>query len=194
MAVKELEVVETTHSVYFLGCGGQLIGPPVRVPHGRGVRPPAYAPEDPSLELVGWSRSTARVTQDIYCAALTRAKPQEEKPQACRVLVLELRGQRRAAMFPLGNWAKGETLTREDLDCLHLRRVERLRPFRCPVVGDTILAVTDFGVRAFDAALRPLEGLLELMPTPVPVGSAPARAALPTLPTVYDDALLAKEA
>ena len=186
MAVKELEVVEITHSVYFLGCGGRLIGPPVRVPHGRGVRPPAYTPEDPSLEFLGWSRSTARVTQDVYCAALTREKA--EKPQACRVLVLELRGQRHTALFPLGNWTKGETLTREDLDCLHLRRVERLRPFRCPVVGDTILAVTDFGVRAFDAALRPLEGLLELMPAPA------AAAQRPALPASYDDALLAKEA
>jgi len=128
------------------------------------------------------------VTQDIYCVAVTREKPKEEKREACRVLVLELRGQGRASLFPLGNWTKGETLTREDLHCLHLRRVERLRPFRCPVVGDTILAVTDFGVRAFDAALRPLEGLLELMPT-----APKAQMAIGAVTFANDESLL-KEA
>ena len=165
MAIKELEVLEVQHNVYFLDCGGSLVCPPVRVPHGQGVRPPAYTP-DATREFLGWSRSTARVTQDVYCVAVTREREAlaEKEESTCRVLVLELRGQRRAALFPLGNWAKGETLTRDDLNCLHLRRVERLRPFRCPIVGDTLLAVTDFGVRAFDTALRPLEGLLELMP------------------------------
>jgi len=185
MAVKELEVMERMHNVYFLDCGGGLIGQPVRVPHGQGVRPPAYTP-DTSREFLGWSRSTARVTQDVYCVAVTRERIQPAEEEAgCRVLVLELRGGRRASLFPLGNWSKGETLTREDLDCLHLRRVERLRPFRCPVVGDTLLAVTDFGVRAFDAALRPLEGLLELMP-------AAQRASM--LSFARDEGLLAKEA
>ena len=190
MAVKELEVMEVLHAlpmqhnVYFLDCDGRLVCPPMRVPHGQGVRPPAYTP-DASLEFLGWSRSTARVTQDVYCVAVTREREQAVEEEApCRVLVLELRGQRRASLFPLGNWEKGETLTREDLACLHLRRVERLRPFRCPIVGDTLLAVTDFGVRAFDTALRPLDGLLELMPaTPRPV-----------LSVVHDEAMLAKEA
>ena len=184
MAVKELGVMDLMHNVYFLDCGGGLIGQPVRVPHGQGVRPPAYTP-DASREFLGWSRSTARVTQDVYCVAVTRERqqPAEEAAGCCRVLVLELRGGRRASLFPLGNWSKGETLTREDLECLHLRRVERLRPFRCPVVGDTLLAVTDFGVRAFDAALRPLEGLLELMPQRVPMPFA-----------ARDEALVAKEA
>ncbi|MDR2686877.1 MAG: hypothetical protein LBB75_03930 [Oscillospiraceae bacterium] len=180
MAVKELEAPEALHNVYFLDCGGRLVCPPARVPHGQGVRPPAYAPEPP-LEFLGWSRSTARVTQDVYCVAVTREKPREPggERESCRVLVLELRGQRRAALFPLGNWEKGETLTRDDLSCLHLRRVERLRPFRCPVVGDTLLAVTDFGVRAFDTALRPLEGLLELMPAAYAAQTAPQRAPMP---------------
>jgi len=185
MAVKELEVLEVLHNVYFLDSGGALICPPVRVPRGQGVRPPAYTPDD-SREFLGWSRSTARVMQDVYCVAVTREKqqPATMEQAVCRVLVLELRGQRRAALFPLGNWAKGETLTRDDLACLHLRRVERLRPFRCPIVGDTLLAVTDFGVRAFDTALRPLEGLLELMPT--------VHRSTPSL--ACDEALLAKEA
>jgi len=191
MAVKELEVLEVLHTlpmqhnVYFLGSDGQLICPPVRVPHGQGVRPPAYTP-DASREFLGWSRSTARVTQDVYCVAVTREKEPaaEEEEAACRVLVLELRGQKRASLFPLGDWAKGETLTRDDLNCLHLRRVERLRPFRCPIVGDTLLAVTDFGVRAFDTALRPLEGLLELMPARHSAVFTAAR----------DESMLAKEA
>jgi len=185
MAVKELEVLEVQHNVYFLGSDGQLICPPMRVPHGQGVRPPAYTPEA-SRAFLGWSRSTARITQDVYCVAVTREKePAAEEEQAvCRVLVLELRGSRRASLLPLGNWAKGETLTRDDLNCLHLRRVERLRPFRCPIVGDTLLAVTDFGVRAFDTALRPLEGLLELMPARQPNVISAAR----------DESLLAKEA
>jgi hypothetical protein len=191
MAVKELEALEALralpmqHNVYFLDCGGSLICPPVRVPHGQGVRPPAYTP-DISREFLGWSRSTARVTQDVYCVAVTREReePAGKEASDCRVLVLELRGQRLASLFPLGNWAKGETLTRDDLDCLHLRRVEKLRPFRCPIAGDTLLAVTDFGVRAFDAALRPLEGLLELMPARQPDALSAAR----------DESMLAKEA
>jgi len=194
MAVKDLEVLEVLHNVYFLDGNGGLVCPPVRVPHGQGVRPPAYTP-DASQEFLGWSRSTARVTQDVYCVAVTRERPQvvEEEETSCRVLVLELRGQRRAALFPLGNWEKGETLTRDDLNCLHLRRVERLRPFRCPVVGDTLLAVTDFGVRAFDTALRPLEGLLELMPT-TPMAFGTAAAQYRPASAMGDEALLAKEA
>ena len=182
MSEKAAEAI--MHSVYFLDCGGRLIGEPVRVPHGGAAQAPAYTPDE-SQEFLGWSRPVSCVTENIYCVAVTRALPQESPAQeetGCRVLVLELRGQKRASLLPLGNWARGETLTRDDLACLHLRRMERLRPFRCTVVGDTLLAVTDAGVRAFDTALRPLEGMLELM--------APQRAFMP----VAREALLAKEA
>jgi len=185
MTEKEMEVV-THHTVYFLDCGGRLIGEPARVRHGEAAQPPAYVPGE-SQEFLGWSRPTSCVTENAYCVAVTRALPQESLAKdgdACRVLVLELRGQKRAALLPLGNWAKGETLTREDLACLHLRRMGYLRPFRCTVAGDTILAVTDAGVRAFDSAMRPLEGMLELMP-------AVQRVMPQQIPR---DALLAKEA
>ncbi len=158
----------TVHSVYFLDCGGHLLGDPVRVQHGQAAQPPAYTPPE-SLEHFGWSRPTSCVTETIYCVALTREKKQKitvNEATDCRVLVLELRRNRRVAMLPLGNWAKGETLTREDLACLHLRHVDKLRPFRCTVSGDTLLAITDTGVRAFDYGMRPLEGMLELMPMP----------------------------
>ncbi|MCL2300800.1 MAG: hypothetical protein FWC27_11730, partial [Firmicutes bacterium] len=124
-----------------------------------------------------------------YCVAVTRELRREAPAQGgdgCRVFVLELQGRKHAALYPLGNWARGETLTREDLACLHLRRMGTLRPFRCAVTGDTILAVTEAGVRAFDTALRPLDGMLELMPAAV----VPHRAYIPAA----RDALLAKEA
>jgi len=196
MAEKEMEVImhsaHNMHTVYFLDCGGRLVGEPVRVPHGGTAQPPAFIPGG-SQEFLGWSRPTSCVTENTYCVALTRALPQEDPAQAggCRVLVLELRGQKRASLFPLGNWARGETLTRDDLACLHLRRMEKLRPFRCTVAGDTLLAVTDFGVRAFDTAMRPLEGLLELMAPKAVEAVMPRReSALP----VMHEALLAKEA
>ena len=184
IAMAVYETKDVMHSVYFLDCGGHLIGEPVRVRHGQAVQPPAYTPRE-TQEFLGWSRPTSCVTENTYCVAVTRDLPQAypAKTGACRVLVLELRGQTRASLFPLGNWEKGETLTREDLACLHLRHMGQLRPFRCTVSGDTILAVTDFGVRAFDTALRPLEGLLGLMPT----------AQRPAMPGDYE-ALLAKEA
>jgi hypothetical protein len=191
MAMAEKETEVRTHSVYFLDCGGRLIGEPARVRHGEAAQPPAYTPGE-SQEFLGWSRPTSCVTQNTYCVAMTRELPQETPARdGCRVLVLELRGQKRAALFPLGNWAKGETLTREDLACLHLRRVERLRPFRCTVAGDTLLAVTEYGVRAFDTSMRPLEGLLELMPAAQKTGMSQAQRA--SMPAAHD-ALLAKEA
>jgi len=184
--MSEKEVMHKMYAVYFLDCGGRLIGEPVRVRHGEAAQPPAYAP-GASQEFLGWSRPTSCVTENTYCVALTRTlEPPAKEGDDCRVFVLELCGRRRAALFPLGNWARGELLTREDLACLHLRRIGYLRPFRCTVVGDTILAVTDMGVRAFDTALRPLEGMLELMPA-APVAR---RAFVPA----GQDALLAKEA
>jgi len=183
------------YSVYFLDCGGRLIGEPARVPHGGAAQPPAFDP-GPSQELLGWSRPTSYVTENIYCVALTRALPKEDPARAeagCRVFVLELRGQTRASLFPLGNWAKGETLTRDDLACLHLRRMERLRPFRCTVAGDTLLAITDYGVRAFDTALRPLEGIVGIVPEPQR-GYPMAFGAAGAFGAAAQDALLAKEA
>ena len=174
MAEKEMENTGIMHSVYFLDCDGRLIGQPVRVPHGQPAKPPAFAPAE-NREFLGWSRSTACVLQNVYCVAITRERtqPAAVKEPLCRVQVLELRGQRRASLFPLGNWERGETLTRDDLACLHLRRMESLRPFRCPVAGDILLVVTDYGVRAFDTAMRPLEGLLELMPVQQKYAPAP---------------------
>ena len=194
MAAKELEVMDLMHNVYFLDCSGRLIGRPVRVPHGQPAHAPAYVPEG-GREFLGWSRSTARVMQDIYCVAVTRESTQpavDEEPE-CRVLVLELRGQKRASLLPLGNWAKGETLTRDDLNCLHLRHMDKLRPFRCPIVGDTLLAVTDYGVRAFDTSMRHLEGLLELMPMTPKTESIQQRYAS-IMPAAGSGGLLAREA
>ena len=176
------------YTVYFLDCGGRLIGEPARVRHGEAAQPPAYAP-GASQEFLGWSRPTSCVTENTYCVAVTRALPPEapaREGDGCRVFVLDLCGRKRAALLPLGNWARDEILTREDLACLHLRGVGALRPFRCAVAGDTILAVTDAGVRAFDTAMRPLEGMLELMPTVPVLHRAFAPAA--------HQALLAKEA
>jgi len=187
---KETEAAaHKTHTVYFLDCGGRLIGEPARVRHGEAAHPPDYTPGE-SQEFLGWSRPTSCVTQNTYCVAVTRElEPPAREGDTCRVLVLELRGRKRAALFPLGNWSKGETLTREDLACLHLRRVGYLRPFRCTVAGDTILAVTDAGVRAFDTAMRPLEGMLELM-APRAVEAVPRRVSMPAA----CDTMLAKEA
>ena len=193
MDEKEAEVI--MYSVYFLDCDGRLIGEPVRVRHGEAAQPPEYTPGE-SQEFLGWSRPTSCVTQNTYCVAVTRELPREtpaNEGDDCRVLVLELRGRKRAALFPLGNWSKGETLTREDLACLHLRRVGYLRPFRCTVAGDTILAVTDAGVRAFDTAMRPLEGMLELMPPRAAQAQAAAVPQQAPMPRVCE-ALLAKEA
>jgi hypothetical protein len=196
MAEKETEVI--MHAVYFLDCGGRLIGEPARVRHGEAARPPVYTPGD-AQEFLGWSRPTSCVTENTYCVAVTRElETPAREGDACRVLVLDLRGRKHAALFPLGNWARGETLTREDLACLHLRRMGYLRPFRCAVAGDTILAVTDVGVRAFDTAMRPLEGMLELMPTAQRASAAQKAigAVVPqkaSLPRVYEP-LLAKEA
>jgi len=188
MAEKTAEVVHKMHTVYFLDCGGRLIGEPARVRHGEAAQPPAYTPGD-ALEFLGWSRPVSCVTENTYCVAVTREMPREARAKEgdhCRVFVLELQGRKRAALFPLGNWERGEALTREDLACLHLRRMGTLRPFRCTVSGDTILAVTDAGVRAFDTLMRPLDGMLELMPA-IPV---PRRAFVPA----EQDALPAKEA
>ena len=186
-AMEEKETEVNLHTVYFLDRDGRLIGEPVWVLHGEAARPPAYTPPE-HLEFLGWSRQVSRVTENTYCVAVTRERPRDVQPD-CRVCVLELRGQKRAALFPLGNWNRGEVLTREDLACLHLRRVEMLRPFRFAVAGDTLLAITDAGVRAFDTALRPLEGMLELMP---PVQRA-AEAA-PRHAHAASHALLAREA
>lgn len=175
MTEKDTDVL---YSVYFLDCGGHLIGQPMRVARGAAAQPPEYTPPA-SQEFLGWSRPTSCVMENIYCVAVTREKPLPAPPQAdCRVTVLDVRGQKRASLLPLGNWTKGETLTKDDMACLHLRHMEKLRPFRCTVAGDTLLAVTDAGVRAFDYSMRPLEGMLELMPLPQQPAVASVRPGL----------------
>jgi len=161
------------HTVYFLDGSGKLIDEPRRVAHGESAQPPGYTPP-PGLSFTGWSRSTAQITEDVYCVALVEpvelspssAPPQKEAaPQVCRVYVLDVRSSCPGGnMLPLGNWNAGETISREDLACLHLRHTGRLQPFRVHAQSDTMLALTDSGVRAFErSSMRPME-LLELVP------------------------------
>jgi len=224
------------HAVYFLDSGGRLIGEPARVPHGAAAQPPPWHPPE-NETFLAWSRDLSRITQDTYCVALTRARPEPKtyaatfydaagfvleeaiveegrelplpcyappagfrflgwecfgpeggrlamrapdalytgeirgdsrfcakcEPLACRVLVLDLRAHKPGNVLPLGSVGYGAVLTREDLDCLHLRHTGTLRPFRLQVTGDALLVLTPAGVRAFDRGMRPLE-MLELVP------------------------------
>ena len=162
------------HTVYFLDGSGRLIDEPRRVAHGQSAPPPSYTPPE-GHQFLKWSRDTARVTEDVYCVALTKATEptpppeqrhhQEEPPQTYRVYVLDVRGScPGGSLLPLGNWTAGEAIGREDLACLHLHRTGILRPFRLYVNCDTMLTLTDAGVRAFDRnSMRPLE-LLERVP------------------------------
>ena len=155
------------HTVYFLDTDGKLIDEPRRVAHGNAITPPEYTP--PEGCSFHWSRSTDHVTEDVYCVALTQAaQPLDElhapkDPQLYRVHVLDMRDSCPAGhLLPLGNWNAGEAINREDLACLHLLHTKRLRPFRLHVQCDTMLALTDSGVRAFcHNTMRPLD-LLEL--------------------------------
>ena len=85
------------------------------------------------------------------------------EPLACRVLALDMRAHKPAKVISLGSVGYGAVLTREDLDCLHLRHTGQLRPFRLQVTCDALLVLTPAGVRAFDRNMRPLE-MLELVP------------------------------
>jgi len=169
-----------THAVYFLDDSGRLLGEPRQVAHGQPAVPPDYtAPE--GRAFLSWSRDTSRVTEDVYCVALTRAgkpeqRPEDAAPRPHRVHVLDLRGASpNGTYLPLGNWLAGEVINREDLACLHLRNPSRLNPFRLQVSCDTMLALTDTGVRAYDRrSMRPLE-LLELLPAGRPATAAQAR-------------------
>ena len=164
--------VHNVYSVFFLDGSGRLIDEPRRVAHGQSAQPPDYTPPQ-GLSFVGWSRDTDLVTEDVYCVALTQqaetplpAPPQKEAaPQICRVYVLDVRSScPGGTLLPLGNWNVGETISREDLACLHLRHSGRLRPFRVLARGDTMLALTDHGVQAYErGSMRPIE-LLELVP------------------------------
>ena len=161
-----------THNVYFLDSSGRLIDEPRQVAHGASVMPPDYtAPE--GRTFISWSRDTSEITEDVYCVALTRVKPpQEVAPRRCRVQVIDLRDTTSSSLsygslLPLGRWCAGEVINREDLACLHLRNTGRLRPFRLQISCDTVLTLTDKGVRAFDRVMRPLE-ILELLPQAQP--------------------------
>jgi len=162
-----------THAVYFLDDSGQLIDEPRQVAHGQPAEPPDYTPPEGRI-FIAWSRDTSHVTEDVYCVALTKAgipeqSPKDVAPQPYRIHVLDLRGTSPAGTYlPLGNWLAGEVISRDDLACLHLRNPARLNPFRLQVSCDTMLALTDTGVRAFDRrSMRPLE-LLELVASPAP--------------------------
>jgi hypothetical protein len=69
-----MERLQPSHSVYFLDGSGRLIGER-RVAHNQPALPPDYQPPAGQVFLY-WSRSTARVTEDTYCVALTK----EEAP------------------------------------------------------------------------------------------------------------------
>ena len=176
-----------THTVYFLDGSGRLIDEPRRVAHGQSAQPPDYTPPQGHVFL-RWSRDVTHVKEDVYCVALTKAaetpppaqprkeqdKQQDEQTQASRVkeepaqtfrvYVMDLRaGSPAGNLLPLGNWGAGEAINREDLACLHLRHAGRLRPFCVHVNCDTIIALTDDGVRAFDRnSMRPLD-LMEIV-------------------------------
>ena len=157
-----------THSVYFLDSNGKLLGEPRQVAHGQAVAPPEYTAPEGRIFLK-WSRDTSLVSEDVYCVALTKEQPPKEvSSRRCRVQVIDLRSAASSSLnygclMPLGKWAAGEIMNRDDLACLHLRSTDRLNPFRVQISCDTVLVLTDAGARAFDRAMRPLE-LLELVP------------------------------
>ncbi|MDR2753920.1 MAG: hypothetical protein LBB50_06395 [Oscillospiraceae bacterium] len=154
------------HAVYFLGADGRLLSQ-TRVAHNAAAVPPEYTPPVGDVFLA-WSRDPACITESTYCVAITRAiTPQEPAAKEavaarCRAHVLDLR-QPQSTLLPLGNWAAGTTLTRSDLECLHLRRLQALPPFRLQMSADTLLVLTAAGACAFDMAMRPLE-MLALVP------------------------------
>lgn len=87
------------------------------------------------------------------------------EPAACRMFVLDLRAAA-PRLLPLGSFGCGAHISREDLACLHLRARQTLRPFRFTINGDTILALTQQGVRAFGMDMWPIEmHAIRLMPT-----------------------------
>ena len=145
------------HTVYFLDGDGRLIDEPRRVACGQSIQPPDYTPPQ-GHTFLGWSRDVTRVKEDVYCVALTKAAEfvpppaqprQPEVVPSYRVYVLDLRGTNPAGrLLPLGNWSAGELVSEEDLACLHLRHAAQLR-FRLHVSCDTMLVLTDVGVRAF---------------------------------------------
>ena len=155
------------HTVYFLDESGKLIDEPLRVAHGNAVTPPNYTP--PHDRSFFWSCDTTYVTQDVYCVAITHAPPQVALAGTAdaalfRVHVLDIReGGSCGSLLPLGNWHAGESITREDLACLHLPNTKLLRPFRLHVHGATLLVLTDCGARAFERqTMRPLQ-MMELV-------------------------------
>jgi len=162
-----------THAVYFLDSSGRLIGEPRQVAHGQAAEPPAYiAPE--GRIFTTWSRDTSQILEDVYCVALTKVLSPEEVTRRCRVHVIDMRetvssSLNYGSLLPLGKWAMGEVINREDLACLHLRHTGKLRPFRLQIHCDAVLVLTDMGVRAFDRGMRPLE-IMELVP---PAETAP---------------------
>ena len=157
------------HTVYFLDESGKLIDEPLRVAHGNAATAPNYAP--PQGRSFNWSCDTTHVTQDVYCVAITHAVPPQVVladttaiAQQFRVFVLDMReGSPCGKLLPLGNWHAGDSITREDLACLHLPQTGQLRPFRLHVHGQVLLALTDTGARAFDRqSMRPLQ-MMELV-------------------------------
>jgi len=233
MAVLAYEVLhQKLHSVYFLDGSGRLIGEPLRVRHGESVTPPACQPP-PGHIFLNWSRSTSRVTEDIYCVALTSAVQKRQKARiafhcvtyydgvgqvldmrmvsageaaplpdfapaqgrrllgwdvkfneggdmfvpagkplprvtcdcrvyarceaaACRLFAVDLR-ETVPKLMPLGSFGYGALISQEDLACLHLRSMRYLYPFRFTIRRDTVLALTQQGVRSFDMDMQPLK-------------------------------------
>ncbi|MCL2530873.1 MAG: hypothetical protein FWE40_01790 [Oscillospiraceae bacterium] len=156
------------HTVYFLEENGKLIDEPRRVAHGQAVAPPKFMP--PHGRSFNWSCDTAHITQDVYCVAITHVAPPQvalagtASTAQFRVHVLDMReGCPCGKLLPLGNWQAGESVTREDLACLHLPNTKQLRTFRVHVHSNILLTLTDIGVRAFDRqTMRPLQ-MMELV-------------------------------
>ncbi|MCL2447097.1 MAG: hypothetical protein FWD06_10065 [Oscillospiraceae bacterium] len=156
------------HMVYFLEESGKLIDEPLRVAHGQAATPPKFKP--PHGRSFNWSCDTAYITQDVYCVAITQtAAPQvalagTASTKQFRVHVLDMReGSPCGKLLPLGNWRAGESITREDLACLHLPNTKQLRTFRLHVHSHVLLTLTDIGVRAFDRQTMRSLPMMELV-------------------------------
>jgi len=89
------------------------------------------------------------ITQD--CRVHARCEP-----AACRLFAVDMR-EEKPKLLPLGSYGYGALISQEDLVCLHLRSKQYLYPFRFTMYSDTVLALTQQGVRAFTMDMQPLE-------------------------------------
>ncbi|MDR2647835.1 MAG: hypothetical protein LBB67_06920 [Oscillospiraceae bacterium] len=132
------------------------------VAHGDTVQLPDFQPPQ-GYRFTGWKLSGKQPNLEPFLQPNTLSIAEVKSDQkyiaqceavSCRVMVLDLRESENAALLPMASMRYGTQITQNDLQCLHLRAVDRIAAFGFTVQGDTIISISKHGVRVFDFSMQ----------------------------------------